>query len=176
MQAAAATPSFTLTAGNITMPSGGNLGSSPFTLTSVNGYAGQVRVDCAYSGSAMGAKVPSCGIFVNPTSTLTANQAAKGSLTLVPYGKVVGFGAARLNSDGWKSRAPVLGFALAGLFFLLPIRHRARTWLWLLLAGVSLAGLTSCASSLSGTFPYTATALDIKTNASVSTSFTVTVP
>src|ERR1700758_1751487 len=88
--ALAATPSFTIAAADVTMPSGGNIASSPFTLTSVNGYAGQVRVDCAYSGGAMGARVPSCGIFVNPTHMLTANQTVNGSLTLVPYGKTIG--------------------------------------------------------------------------------------
>jgi hypothetical protein len=158
------------------MPSGGNLGSSPFTLTSVNGYAGQVRVDCAYSGGAMASKVPSCGIFVNPVSTLAANKTATGSLTLVPYGKPIGFGSARLGSHGWKSGGPVFVAALAGVFLAGCLRRRARPWLWLLLAGISLAGLTSCGSSMSGSFPYTATAVDIKTNATVSAAFTVTVP
>jgi hypothetical protein len=171
-----ATPTFTITASNVTMPSGGNIGSSPFNLTSVNGYVGQVRVDCAYSGGAIGAKVPSCGIFVNPVSTLVANKTATGSLTLVPYGKTIGFGSARLGNGGWKWRAPVLAAALAGFFLAGVLRRRARFWLWLLLAGVSLAGVTSCGSSMSGTFPYTATAVDIKTNATGSASFTVTVP
>jgi hypothetical protein len=176
VEASGATPTFTINATNITMPAGGNLGSSPFTLSSVDGYAGQVRVDCAYSGGAMAAKVPSCGIFVNPVSTLVANKTATGSLTLVPYGKPIGFGSARLRSNGWKSGASVLATALAGFFLAGLFRRRTRLWLWLLLAGVSLAGLTSCGSSMSGTFPYTATAVDIKTNATVSASFTVTVP
>jgi hypothetical protein len=57
----AATPSSTIAAADVTMPSGGNIASSQFGLTSVNGYAGQVRVDCAYSGGAMGAKVRAAG-------------------------------------------------------------------------------------------------------------------
>ena len=174
----AATPSFTIAAADVTMPSGGNVGSSQFTLISVNGYAGQVRVDCAYSGGAMGSKVPGCGIFVNPTHTLTANQTVKGTLTLVPYGKTIGYGAAALHRDDWRSTAPVLVAALAGFF--LPgrrWRNRARGWFLLLaLAAIGVAGMTSCAGGMSGTFPYTVTAVDIKTNASVSAPFTVTVP
>jgi len=176
--ALAATPSFTIAAADVTMPSGGNIASSQFTLTSVNGYAGQVRVDCAYSGGAMGAKVPGCGIFVNPTHALTANQTVNGSLTLVPFGKTIGYGAAALHGDDWRSGAPVLAAALAGFFLLgRRLRNRARGWLLLVvLAAVGVAGMTSCASGMSGTFPYTVTAVDIKTNASVSAPFTVTVP
>jgi hypothetical protein len=176
--ALAAAPTFTVAAADVTMPSGGNIASSQFTLTSVNGYAGQVRVDCAYSGGAMGAKVPNCGIFVNPTHTLTANQTVNGSLTLVPFGKMVGYGAAALHRENSRSTAPVLAAALAGFFLLgRRLRSRARGWLLLVvLAGVGLAGMTSCASGMSGTFPYTVTAVDIKTNVSVSAPFTVTVP
>jgi hypothetical protein len=39
-----------------------------------------------------------------------------------------------------------------------------------------MAGMTACTSGMSGTFPYTVTAVDIKTNATVSAPFTVTVP
>ena len=70
----AATPSFTIAAANVTMPSGGNDASSQFTLTSVNGYAGQVRVGCAYSGGMMGAKVPTCGIYINPVFAWQPNS------------------------------------------------------------------------------------------------------
>src|SRR5712691_3333247 len=76
----AATPTFAIAATNVTLPSGGNGTSSQFTLTSLDGYAGQVRVDCAYSGGMMGAKVPVCGIYVNPVSTLAANKSVTGSL------------------------------------------------------------------------------------------------
>ena len=171
-----AAPTFTIAATNVTMPSGGNLANSQFTLTSVSGYAGQLRVDCTYSGSAMGAKVPTCGIYVNPVSTLAANQTVTGSLTLTPYGKTIAFAA--LCTDDWRSRAPVLAAALVGFLVLgRRLRNRARGWLLLVaLAGVGLAAMTSCASRLSGTFPYTVTALDTKTNVSVSAPFTVTVP
>jgi len=178
VSALAATPTFTIAAADVTMPSGGNIASSQFTLTSVNGYAGQVRVDCAYSGGAMGAKVPGCGIFVNPMHTLTANQTVNGSLTLVPFGKTIGYGAAGLHSYHWRPATPVLSAAVLG-FFLLGRRWRNRArggFLLVALAASGVAGITSCASGMSGTFPYTVTAVDTKTNASVSAPFTVTVP
>src|ERR1700746_744150 len=99
---AAPTPSFTIAARNVTMPSGGSFASSPFTLASVNGYSGQVLVSCGYSGGNMGAKVPTCGIYTNPNFSLGANQTVKGSLTLSPYGKVIPF--SRLERHGIGSR------------------------------------------------------------------------
>lgn len=175
--ALAATPSFTIAAANVTLHSGGNEASSQFTLTSVDGYAGQVRVDCGYSGGMMGARVPSCGIFVNPVSTLAANKSVTGSLTVMPYGKVKAFDAVAFHGDDRRRVVPVLAAVLAGLFMLgRRWRCRARSWLLVFLAGVTLAGITSCGGGLSGTFPFTVTAVDIKTNASVSAPFVVTVP
>ncbi len=173
----AATPAFTIAATNITMPKNGSAGSSPFTLTSVNGYAGQVRVDCAYSGAAMGAKVPGCGIFVNPISTLAANKNATGSLTLVPYGKTLNYGYASVKR-GRPIGGPVLAASVMGIFLLgRRLRRRSRSWLLLLaISVVGLGGMSACAAGMSGTFPYTVTAVDIKSNATVSAPFTVTVP
>jgi hypothetical protein len=177
VHALGATPTFTIAAANVTLPSGGNDASSQFTLTSVDGYVGQVRVDCGYSGGMMGAKVPACGIFVNPVSTLAANKSVTGSLTVMPYGKVKAFDAVGLGGDDRRRVVPVLAAVLAGFFMLgRRWRLRARSWLLVFLAGVTLAGITSCGGGLSGTFPYTVTAVDIKTNASVSAPFTVTVP
>jgi hypothetical protein len=42
-QAQSATPAFTISASNTTMPASG-MGAIPFTLTSVNGFAGSVVV------------------------------------------------------------------------------------------------------------------------------------
>ena len=176
LPAGAAPPTFTIAATNISMPSNGNTGSSPFTLTSVGGYAGQIRVDCSYSGAAMGARVPSCGIFVNPVSTLAANKNAQGSLTLVPYGKVIAYSASA--SGKWRSGMPVIAVPILGML-LLPrrLRSRARGMLLLFAVGVViLTGVSACSSGLSGTFAYTVTAVDNKTNTTVSAPFTVTVP
>src|SRR5947207_4960865 len=170
-------PTLTGAAASVTMPSGGNGTSSQFTLTSVNGYAGQVRVDCAYSGGIMGAKVPLCGIYVNPVSTLAAGKSVTGSLTVTPYGKTIAYDVVALNRETSRHTLPVLAGALAGLFVAgWRLRRGPRNWLWLLLTGAMLTGLTSCGASMSGTFPYTVTAVDTKTNARVSAPFTVTVP
>ena len=171
-----ATPTFTISATNVTLPSGGKNASSQFTLTSVNGYAGQVRVDCAYAGGMMGAKVPSCGIVINPVSTLAANKSVTGSLTVMPYGNPKAFDTVALRGDDRRRVVPILAAVLAGCFILGRWRRRARSWLLVFLAAATLAGITSCGSGLSGTFPYTVTGVDIKTSASVSAPFTVTVP
>jgi hypothetical protein len=175
--AAAVPPSFTIAATNITMPGHGNAGSSPFTLTSVGGYAGQVRVECSYSGAVMGARVPTCGIFVNPVSTLASNKTATGSLTLVPYGKTIGYGAASLRQMR-NFGLPACAAFILGIFLIgRGGRKRGRGCLMLAALSALCAGtMTACSSGMSGTFPYTVTATDIKTNIAVSSPFTVTVP
>ncbi|HEY1896371.1 MAG TPA: hypothetical protein VGG62_08880 [Terracidiphilus sp.] len=172
---AAPAPNFTIAATNVTMPSGGSIATSPFTLTSVNSYAGQVLVSCAYMGDNMGARVPTCGIYTNPNFALGANQTVKGSLTLSPYGKVIPFSAVRpgIESPG----VPALA-AVVLCFLALGRRLRARgRWLALLILGLAgIGGITSCGSGLSGSFPYTVTAVDNKTNTSATATIMVTVP
>jgi hypothetical protein len=174
---AAPAPSFTIAATNVTMPSGGSFASSPFTLTSVNSYAGQVLVSCAYTGGNMGARVPTCGIYTNPNFALGANQTVKGSLTLSPYGKVIPFSAERRTGVG-SPGVPVLAVAILCFFTLgRRLRVAGRSWIATIIAGlVVIAGITSCGSGLSGTFPSTVTALDAKANASAKTTIMVTVP
>jgi hypothetical protein len=170
-------PSFTVAATNVTMPSGGNVTSSPFTLTSVNRYAGQVLVSCAYAGGNMGARVPTCGIYTNPMFALGANQTVKGSLTLSPYGKVIPYSAMR-RTGVESAGVPVLAAAVL-CFFMLGRRLRGggRSWIAMIIAGlVAIGGITSCGSGLSGTFPYTVMALDSKSNVSANATIMVTVP
>jgi hypothetical protein len=174
---AAAAASFTIAATNVTMPSGGSIASSPFTLTSVNSYAGQVLVSCAYTGGNMGARVPTCGIYTNPNFALGAGQTVKGSLTLSPYGKVIPFSAVRRPGIGSPGVAALAGAILC--FFTLGrrLRGRRRGWIALLILGLAgIGGITSCGSGLSGTFPYTVTAVDNKTNTSATATIMVTVP
>ena len=72
---AIAAPNFTIAATNVTMPQGGNPGSSSFTLTAGSGYSGLVTVDCDYTGAEVRAgaevtaKVPTCWILAIPIST-----------------------------------------------------------------------------------------------------------
>jgi hypothetical protein len=82
--APAATPSFTVTATNVTMSSSDStgIGSSSFTLTSIGGYTGTLQMGCNIPTPKIGVSVPSCiygtaedaNIPIAPTPiTLTAN-------------------------------------------------------------------------------------------------------
>jgi hypothetical protein len=177
-QAHAATPAFTITATNVTMPGGGLPGTSQFTLTSVNGYSGKLVVNSQFAGSDMNAKPPNCGIHAAPLFILNANSTVSGTLTCYPYGKVVPVVELH-RPPSLPSRAPVLALAFAGW---LVLRRRLRgtvaRWLGvLLLVAISVAGLGACGGNgQSGSYPFTVTASDTVTQSSVSTSITVTVP
>ena len=177
---AIAAPNFTIAATNVTMPQGGNPGSSSFTLTAGSGYSGLVTVDCDYTGAEVRAgaevtaKVPTCWIFSYPNFDLESNQTVKGTLTLVPYGKKAG-------DDGTVASlrsATALVVGLAGAVAMgWRLHGKARSFLGLIALGfVAVSCLTSCARGLSGTFHYTVTAVDNKTKATSNASFYVTVP
>jgi len=185
--ALAATPDFTITATNVTMSSSSSSGqgSSSFTLTSVNGYSGTVGINCTAQTPPTGVKVPFCGgVVAFQPYTLTANQVVTGS---------VGFFNApqpcsnpcpvSLPRRGGHGMAP--GLALAGVLLLgLGFRRRAarRLTLTFLALGAlaGLAGISACGGSnsvvTSGTYAYTITAMDMKTNVPVTTMVNVTVP
>lgn len=158
------TPGFTISASNATMPSSGN-GAIPFTLTSVDGYAGTVVVSCPEVNAPEGARVPYCGGGPLIAHPLTADQAFAGNLILSPYGVPVPLAA---------------GALLAGLA--LRRRRKAGSIRLALMVECTLAGLgelAGCASGNSGMTPgnytYTITAADIRTNVVVSTTANVTV-
>lgn len=84
-----------------------------------------------------------------------------------------------------QGHAPAGGLALAGALLLgWGLRRRASRWLVVGLLAVGalagLAGISACMGYGSGftpgTFPYTITGTDTSTNASVSSTFMVTVP
>jgi hypothetical protein len=160
----AATPSFTISATSVTMPSSGD-GSIPFVLTSVDGYAGTVAVQCPEVNAPPRAKIPNCGGGPLIAFDLTANKTVDGSLVLTPYGVPVPLAAGAL----------LLGLALR--------RRRTIGWptLALVVAGTlaSLGGVTGCGTGNSsmtpGTYTYTIMATDTKTNVAVSTTANVTV-
>src|SRR5579862_9006404 len=113
----ASTPSFTIAATNVTLPSGKTGANSQVTLTSVNGYSGILVLDCQYAGGAMGAKPPNCGGGTARAYLLGAGQAITGSLPLYPYGMVVP--TAMNHPPGWLARDLVVsGVGLSGLFML----------------------------------------------------------
>jgi hypothetical protein len=180
-QAFAATPGFTITASNAAMPTSG-FGSIPFTLTSVDGYAGTFTANCAPADPPAGARLPICGSPTAPTQyTLTANQTVKGSVTLLPY--PVPSPASRLAVPSHEAEA---AWAFAGAL-LLGFGFRRRRFRWpalLVLAAGALIGLTgvgACGGGgtetlTPGTYAYVVTATDTGTDATANVTVNVTVP
>ncbi len=179
---AAATPTFTISAANVTMPTSGN-GSIPITLTSVNGYTGLIGMTCSAMNPPVGAKLPTCVFLLGPGIQLAANATVTGSLLLIPPGGVLPPSAASLSHR--LVRGGAAGLVLAsGLLFGLGVRRRAARWLILALFALGsltcLAGISACGGNsnamTTGTYSYAITATDNKTGTSVSTSTSVIVP
>jgi hypothetical protein len=189
--APAATPDFTIAATSVTMSSSGSsgVGSSTFTLTSVNGYAGTIQVNCAPPTFLAGAMRPLCGDVGGPalpTYTLTANQVVTGTINLFNSYPPCSNGSpcpVSLPRRGGHRLAPGLVLA-GGLLLGLGFRRRAARWLTLTLLAVGalagLAGISACGGNNSvvtpGTYVYTVEATEFGTSATVTTSFNVTVP
>lgn len=161
LPARAYAPSFTITATSVTMPSSGD-GSMPIVLSSVNGYVGQLAVQCTGVNAPMGAKVPYCGGGPVIAYSLSANEVLQKTLVLTPYG------------------VPV-PLATGALLMVFAIRRRKSRALIIMAAGIvaSLGLIAGCSSGNSGmtpgTYTYTVAASDTKTNVVVSTTATVTV-
>lgn len=192
--ALAATPGFTITATNATMSSSGSsgTGSTTFTLSSVNGYTGSVRVGCVEPNPPAGAKLPYCGSYavapaaipVQPPITLTANEVVTGTFSFInfpaPCSNPCPVSLPRHGGHGMAQGLALAGVLLLGFRF----RRRPARWLMLMLfaAGTlaGLAGISACGASndvvTPGTYTYSLTATDVNTAASVSTSFNLTVP
>jgi hypothetical protein len=201
-QAQSATPAFTISASNVTMPASG-MGAIPFTLTSVNGFAGSVVVGCSPASQPAGSILPQCGngVVVVPY-TLTANGTTTGTLNLIAYNPPCSGpcpikllspprqrGAVNLAEAGGLDRPRHRGaatLALAGVVLLgFGFRRRARQLRLMLLVVGIMAGLAgvSCGANHNtltpGTFAYTVSAVEVTTNSptvAVSTTVNVTVP
>lgn len=186
--ALAATPGFTLAATNVTMSSSGSggQGSSSFTLTSVDGYSGSIRISCTAPIPPAGVKVPLCdtgGAVAPPTYTLSANQVVTGTIPL--DNAVAPCNPCPVSLPRHRDHGLGQGVGLAGaLLFAFGLRRRAARWLTLAcLAFASLAvlaAISACGGNNNvvtpGTYAYQITAMDINTSAAVSTSINVTVP
>ena len=192
--ALAATPGFTITATNVTVSSSGSsgVGSSSFTLTSVNGYTGSVFVGCNYPTLPAGVRAPYCGngvagsgaIPAQPPITLTANEVVTGTIYFynvpVPCSNPCPVSLPRRGGHGLPQGLALAGALLLGFGF----RPRAARWLTLTLfalcAFFALAGISACGGNNNvvtpGTYAYTITATDINTSAFVNASVNVTVP
>jgi hypothetical protein len=189
----AATPGFTITGTNVTMSSStsSGTGSATFTLTSVNGYTGSVRVGCAPPTPPAGVKLPYCSdgyptagaVPVQPPITLTANEVVTGTVPFynapVPCSNPCPVSLPRRGSHGLASGLALAGALLLGLGF----RRRIPRWLTLtslaLCALFALTGMSACANNnvvTPGTYAFTISATDVSTSVSVTTSVNVTVP
>ena len=181
-QTPVATPSFTISASNITMPSNGT-GSIPFTLTSVNGFVGTVHVTCVSPNPPVGVREPYCdnpAPAVASAYVLTANATATGSsviLASAPLPTTV-----MLNLPKHGERAP---WALAGALMLgfgIKRRKSRRSTRLLpvlgMLIGLTGIGISGCGSPKTltpGIYAYTLNASYVQNNTSLSASTTVNV-
>jgi hypothetical protein len=185
--ALADTPSFTITATPVTKSSttSSGQGSTTFTLSSVNGYAGTVDIYCGAQTLPAGVNVPICnfgGPAVVVIEALTANQVVTGSILFLNVHPPCNPCPVSLPRRG--GHGLTAGLALAGaLLFGLGFRRRAPRWLTLsLLAVGALSGLVGISARADnsvvtpGTYAYSIKASDQNTNASVTTTINVTVP
>jgi hypothetical protein len=149
---------FTVSAGGVSIaPTGG--GAIPFTLTSVNGFAGSIVVGCQPPSVSAGVKIPVCGGGPVRLYSLTADQVVTGTITLFAYGSPLpaGFGPAN---------HPVIGLLLVvALLSGLTLRRRSARWLTLPLifaAAIPFCSILGCGGSPQGFTPgaynYTVTA------------------
>jgi hypothetical protein len=187
-RAVAATPSFAISAGNVTMSAAGSSVVS-FTLTSVDGFSGTVDVICDPTNAPAGASLPLCGqpspVADPQVLKLEANGTAQGSFPLLAtYPSCSGTCPIRLDRP---HRGFASGLALAGMLVLgfgLGFRRRAARWFVLTLVAsgtlAGMAGISACGGSgktlTAGVWPYAIQAAAQGTNETVSTTINVTVP
>jgi hypothetical protein len=163
------------------MPSSGTA-SIPFTLASVNGFAGSLVIGITPPTPAAGVKLPYLEIGGPARDyVLTANGTLAGSigvLSAIPVPVPVRFNLPRPSRH--KERT-IWSLAGALLLTLGLRRRRAPSTRLLLAAGmlIGLTGINACGGPQTltpGTYPYTLTASEINSMLSSSTAITVTVP
>jgi hypothetical protein len=177
-------PTFTITASNITMPSNG-IGSIAFTLTSVNGFTGQVAVDCTPPTVAADVRLP----YINlggpvHTYTLTANGTTSGSIGILALKPALV--PVRLNLPARPASGQKVIWSLAGILLLGLGLHRRKAWptrlslaICLLITLTSLSACSSGPTLTPGTYTYTLNATQVNVDPpalTATTTLTVTVP
>lgn len=179
------TPIFTISAGNVTMPSSGTV-SVPFTLTSVNGFVGSVTVSCIAPTEPAGVRVPFCDqggpIMAYP---LTSDGNATGNMTIVA---IQPNPVPLADRSSLARRGEGEGWALAGILMLgIGLRRKSsrRFTRMSLVAGmmVALAGIGVCGCGGPPTltpgpylFTLNASSISPTLGPSAITTLTVTVP
>ena len=178
------TGSYTVAASNITMPSSGTT-SVPFTLTSVNGFAGNLEVGVTAPSVAPNVKLPYLAIggpvHLYPLAANATLTASIGILSAVPVPIPVKF----IPQHPANRHATVWSLASVFLLFLGLRKKRAAApvllTLTLLLGFTTLTGCGGPPTLTPGTYTYTLTATQFSNAqppvpSSVSTTFTLTVP
>lgn len=175
----AATPTFTISASNVTMPTAGN-GPIPFTVTSLDGYSGTIGFTCSATNPPAGAKLPTCIGPEGPgvSISLAANQTVNSECVLIPPGTALPPSTASRYGQG-------LVVALAGALVAgSRMRRRANRWLVLALLGVAASAaavsISACGGGNSnsmtpGTYSYTLTGTDAN-GLSANATTNVTIP
>lgn len=183
-QPPAATPSFTISASNITMPSSGT-SSIPFTLTSVNGFAGSIAIGVTPPNPPAGTRLPYLEIGGPVMSyPLTANATVTGTigtLSAIPVPLPVKLNLPKPTRHGERAIWSLAGAFMLGLG-LRRSRARATRLLLALCMLIALTGIGACGGPPTltpGTYTYTLSASTISASEpslSASTTVTVTVP
>jgi hypothetical protein len=175
-QTPAPTPTFTVSAGNVTMSSSGAY--IPVTLTSVNGFAGQLMLSCTPPNPAPGVNEPNCGYFGGPAVPpiqLTANGTATGGVSLSPNKPLP---THQTSSLARPTHGTTLAFSLAAiLLFGVGLRRKKAHLLLssLLLTGfVSINGCGGEPTLTPGTYTYTISAYTVTDPGSTTPTLTVT--
>jgi hypothetical protein len=164
--AIAASPGFTITAGNVTMSADGS-SSVTWTVTSVDGYSGTLQVACNPVNVPAGARLPICGGGGGPVPTypLSANGVIQESFPLLAQPPPCD-GPCPTSFHRPRKRFAA-GLSLAGVLLIgLGFTRRRKGWLTLpALAVATLAGMTAitaCGSNgptlTPGVWPYTVSA------------------
>jgi hypothetical protein len=178
---AQATPSFTLTASNTTMPLSG-VGSIPYTLTSVNGFSGTIYIGCSPPTEPAGVTIPICEVGGPVIEyALNSNETLKESIGLLASEPVPTPVRMKLPK-----RRGGIGLALAGALMLgFGLRRKRASHFARLCFAVSLLGgltaLGACAGGQKtltpGSYTYTLTANEGSSSSPlISAAVTVTVP
>jgi len=191
-RALAATPAFTLSATNVTMPlntqttcsSSGcttQYGYSTFTLTSVNGYTGGPQVTCAAVNPPSAAILPACyqhGLM----PALPANGSVSGEILFIAPGQGIPPSPASLLE---RTGHIASGLVLSAVFlFGFARRRRAAHWFSLILLALATLGGTAAISACGGasnsmtpgTYSYSITATDSGTGDTSATTISVIIP
>lgn len=148
---ASAATAYVITATNVMMSSRTGMGTSQYSITGIP-VTGTITLSCGYSGSLALGRLPICPMTPPVAYQVVAGGTLSGKVTFFPPTTAV------------PALAPMAGMALGGVLLLgLRRRRGSRNALaFLVLAGIGLAGISSCGGNSSdmppGTYPYTITA------------------